>query len=83
MLTALLVVALLAGFFLAFGRSGPGSDRPALRSLTATQLALAVLHGMVVFARVHERRRTGRAGGYDEPLCRARSTGAGAGNWLP
>lgn len=63
MLTAvadLLFVALLAGFFLAFGRSSSGSDRLPLRSLTAAQLALAVLQGVVAFARLHERRRTRR-----------------------
>ncbi len=56
----LVFVALLAGFFLAFGRASPAGDRPPLRSLTAAQLALAVLQGAVAFTRLHERRRGSR-----------------------
>lgn len=76
MLTAvadLLFVASLAGFFLAFGRSSSRSHHPPLRSLTASQFTFAVLHGIVAFARLHERRRTRTAGGYCEPVCRTRS----------
>jgi hypothetical protein len=68
MITVVLLVGLVAAFFIAFGRSG-SAERPPLRELTARQLGTALLDGIVTFSRLHEQRRGTRptTGGAHRP----------------
>jgi hypothetical protein len=88
----LALVVVLGAFFVAFGRSGVADGTP-LRNLSAHQLGVALLEGIVTFHRLHEQRRDARSTGrgarrrgrplgdtaYDPPLGAAARAARGAG----
>jgi hypothetical protein len=62
-MTTLAFLLLLAAFFVAFGRSTAGADRPPLRTLSARGWLLAVARGAAELSRLHASRLPEELGG--------------------